>query len=295
LEDAANKKEDKSEEEEGSSEEGGGTHIFSAPAPDNDDDDPDRFKNRKGGCFVCEVNKPYGRKQGNLLMRGYLPNRPFYPGGEIEIETEILHETKDARIMTESGKEMKVWIETTKGKVIKSKTISSLEDKELRPMGLEIFRDARFTWKLPEELELTKKNSNIKHSLCMDLVGQNKKILKFRWPIEEVSNTKSVIKMGTGKPGSKDPPKAGSVGALLAERKGGKSQGGTSSTTSSPAMGQSPALVKPPALAKPPGPGVSPDGGKGKAKEPSSEESSEESSNESTSGADSDSEKKKKE
>jgi len=286
LQDEANRKQAPAEEKEGdSSSEEGGTEIYKRPEPtgDNDDDDPDRFKNRKGGCFVCEVNKPYGRKQGNLLMRGYLPNRPFYPGGEIEIETEILHETKDARIMTESGKEMKVWIETAKGKVLKNKIIRSLEDKELRPMGLDLFRDARFTWKLPEELELTKKTSNIKHSLCMDLVGQNKKVLRFRWPIEEVSNTKSVIKMSTGKQGPRDPPKAGSVGALLQERKSGKT--GTSSSTSA---GNSPALGKPPDIAKPV------DTGKGKSKTPSDEPSSEEeeSSNESTTSGD-DSEKKK--
>jgi len=162
-----------------------------------------------------------------------------------------LQETKDARIMTEAGREMKVWIETTRG-VFGKRQVSHLEDKELRPMGLEIFRDARFTWKLPDDIELTKKKGKVKHCLCMDIVAQDKKILKFRWPIEEVSNSKSVIHRNTG--GAREPPKAGSVGALLAER---KAQSGGSSS-SSPVIGGNTALAKPAPLQKPPGPGASP-------------------------------------
>jgi len=163
-------------------EEGEGTRIFQAPN--------DKIKNRRGGCFVCEVSKDYGRRGGKLLMRGYLPNVPFYPSGDIDVETEIIKSTKDPKAMEEAGKTMKVWIETTKG-LLKSKSVLPLDERDLKPMGLETFRDTHLTWKLPDNIELT--NKKLKHTLCMDLIGvQRGKVLKFRWPVEEVTKPPKV-------------------------------------------------------------------------------------------------------
>jgi len=157
-------------------EEGEGTKIYATPE--------EKIKNRRGGCFVCEVAKDYGRRSGKLLMRGYLPNVPFYPSGDVDVETEIIKSTKDPKAMEEAGKSMKVWIETSKG--LFSKSIIPLDDRELKPTGLETFRDTHLSWKLPDNLELT--NKKVKHTLCLDLIGvQKNKILKFRWPMEEVT------------------------------------------------------------------------------------------------------------
>jgi len=154
----------------------------------------DSKKNRRGGAFVCEVNKKFRSKKEKVDIFGrlYLPNRPLTPGGPLEFDVEF-----DLRgpneVFQRRGKSLHVYIVVAEAEKKKKQKVIEVGVMPLE--SLTDLKDRTLVFDLPRDIPLTE--DGFKLNMCVDIHAEppSKKKLHFIVPIEEMNDTQSVIVM----------------------------------------------------------------------------------------------------
>eukprot|EP00005_Dracoamoeba_jomungandri_P012547 CAMPEP_0174276948 /NCGR_PEP_ID=MMETSP0439-20130205/60667_1 /TAXON_ID=0 /ORGANISM="Stereomyxa ramosa, Strain Chinc5" /LENGTH=938 /DNA_ID=CAMNT_0015369225 /DNA_START=32 /DNA_END=2848 /DNA_ORIENTATION=- len=184
----------------------GGDSFFSEPRQVG--------KRRRGGYYYSQVK--FERKGGirhkkpkQLVIKCLLSNTPFVPGGPIVVKSNVVRRFDE---LMSSPCLWRVYVRSTLPKTKKDSSVfgakkaHSHRERNRTVIGniaageadtLEDYCNQVFHWKLPEELLVTDIHPGIRHVLVIVVTiktKNRKKIpLKFRFPLEEVTMSRSVI------------------------------------------------------------------------------------------------------